>query len=162
MKSTNKTVTINGSSVPIPEPTAVIGIPPPYPIVPTLDRTHPLFNGYYKTAFARYFRACQTIDATTDEEFIAQCRKIEDRTFDNGAWLSYARHTKIPKPKRKKKIKPKRTDAIQSLLYDQHGITVTPNEPIVDYDGFTFLVGGRIRTNDNDIISVHKFIKDYL
>ena len=61
-----------------------------------------------------------------------------------------------------RKVKPKRTDEMIDLLYHKHGITVVADEPIVDYDGFTFLIGGKIRTSDNDIISVHQFIKDYL
>ena len=48
------------------------------------------------------------------------------------------------------------------LLYNEHGIIVTPDEPIVGYDGFTFLIGGKIRTPDGDIISTYQFIKDYI
>ena len=68
------------------------------------------------------------------------------------------RRINYPKPKPQK---PKRTDTMKALLL-KHGIEVEAGEPIPDYDGFTFLQGGRIRTDEDEIMSVYKFIKEYL
>ena len=73
------------------------------------------------------------------------------------------------KRKRKKKpieMKPRKVKIKRSvqmkLLLEDHGINILENGSVEDYDGFQFLPNGRIRTNENDVISAIQFIRDYV
>lgn len=113
--------------------------------------------GYIKSDAPAWFKNLSKAHKSNDE-----IRETNARLKAQGSAPMKRKFKKKTIEARKVKAKPKRTDEMQLLLKDKHGITVAPNEEIVDYDGFTFLIGGKIRTPDNDIISVFQFVKDYL
>ncbi len=121
------------------------------------DEKYRDIHGYIKFDAPQWFKNLSKAHKSNDEIHEASKKR---KALGNEP-LKRKRKKKTMEMKTKK-VKPKRTDEMMDLLYHKHGITVTPDEPIVDHDGFTFLIGGKIRTNENDIISVFQFIKDYL
>ena len=55
----------------------------------------------------------------------------------------------------------KRSDAMRALLFEK-GIVVDDDNMIAGYEGFEFLINGRIRTSEGDTISTVQFVKDYV
>jgi len=99
---------------------------------------------------------------------LSKAHKSNDEIREINAKLKVQGHAPMKRKRKKKtmelkprKVKLRRTDVMIELLYT-HGVTVLPDEPIVDYEGFTFLTGGKMRTSDGDIISTYQFIKDYV
>ncbi len=113
--------------------------------------------GYIKFDAPQWFKNLSKAHKSNDE-----IRKINDKLKAEGLAPVKRKRKKKTLERKPRKVKVKRSVEIQNLLYEQHGITVIPGEPIADFAGFTFLIGGRIRTPENDVISTIQFIHDYV
>jgi len=112
--------------------------------------------GHIKSDAPQWFKNLSKAHKSNDE-----IREVNTKLKSQGHAPMKRKRKKSTTGRKIRKVKPKRTDVMMELLYT-HGVVVTPDEPIVDYNGFTFLIGGKIRTSDGDIISTYQFIKDYV
>lgn len=67
---------------------------------------------------------------------------------------------KLPAHLKKNPTKIKRSNQMR-LLLQEHGITANEDSTIVNYDGWTFCLNGRIKFEDEPTISTYEFIKLY-
>ena len=79
----------------------------------------------------------------------------------NGHALAKRKRKKKTIERKPRKVKIKHSVKMRVLL-EEHGVKVLTSNAIEGYDGFQFLPNGRIRTPENDVISIFQFIHDYV
>ncbi len=154
----------------IPEPPAIVFTDNPY------EAGSDRFKRWRIATKARYSKAWYkaTVEAKNTADFLALVGSAEAILQDPSAWASYKscrgleeykRPVGRPKLSDAEKVKraptAKRSDAMKLLLHEK-GVAVYDDRIIEGYEEFEFLKNGRLRTPENDIISVFQFIHDYV
>jgi hypothetical protein len=154
----------------IPEPPASVFTDNPY------EYESIRFKRWRNLAKARYAKAKYraAVNAQNQEDFIKIIGSAEDLLKDPSSWNSYKVERDMGEYKRpvgrpklsdaekvKREPRKKRSDKMRALLLE-HGIVVADDGGVVDYVGWLFQPNGRVKFKDDDAISVHAFLKDYV